>query len=958
MSASVTLKLTDVTLKNTTDTVEVTRTVPEVVIVGIGGPEGPQGPTGATGAGGALGYWGSFYDLTDQSLASITTAQAISIGNTADGNGVTIQNGSEVTFAYAGVYSLTFSIQITNLANSVEKALFWLKLNGTDYPDSSTEIDLQARKSAGDPNRQVLTVNYVAEATAGDYVQVFWAGTSTDLKVESLPAGTSPVSPTVPSIILTATQVMYTQLGPTGPTGPQGPQGPQGDTGAQGPQGAQGAQGFQGDTGPQGPQGFQGPQGPQGFQGPQGDTGPQGAQGPQGFQGPQGDTGAQGPQGFQGPQGAQGAQGFQGDTGPQGDTGAQGATGEGVAAGGTIGQALVKTSATNYDTEWASVGSAARPLLTGGAYLSGSGLVLSGLAGNFVSAPNIAAYQITGDLEYEVWFDSPLVSSGSAQQLIGKYSSNTGVSTNHTRLTLVSLSPQFEWRDSGGTHRGISAGAALPSAANGVKVEFAVATGVAAFYYATNSGRTDWTTLGTPSAFGATTINAGTAALTVGSSVVPNQIFAGGIQRAILKDGIDGTTVFDADFSTQTADALAFTATSGTGIKADGLVLKAYAGQYASTPDAAALWITGDIDIQCKVALTDWTPTARQTLMSQWAATNRGWWLTVETDGKIRLVTSSDGTDSLVGGVSSVATGVSDGAAKWVRVTYDPDNGANRVAEFFLSDDGSTWTQLGTTYTGVATTQGDSTRIVEIGSNSSGALDLLNGTIHRAIIKNGIDGTTVFDADFDAQAPETTSFAESSSNAATVTVNGTNPTVTINTTRYSYGIPEFQALGVGTSAFSANLDVYVPFRVSQPVVVDMFSFEVTTGPASASTTYMAIYNADDDMQPTGSPVATASEAVAASTAGVGVHRVQITPVTLPAGNYLIASNNSTGTTYRNIRGGVAALKADLGTQPFVSLLTSSRTAGTFTSSPEAWSGTGSSNVSWTRVIHLRYKAAT
>jgi hypothetical protein len=193
---------------------------------GPSGPEGPQGvegpigPTGLTGAGGALGYYGSFYDMTDQPLISTTVAQPITLGSTAEANGINIVNGDEITFTYAGTYSLTFSIQITNLSNAIQKAIFWVKTDNVDYPDSATEIDLAPRKSESVANHQVITINYVATAEAGQQVQVYWSGSSTDLKVESLPAGTSPVSPAVPSIILTAVQVMYTQLGPTGATGP------------------------------------------------------------------------------------------------------------------------------------------------------------------------------------------------------------------------------------------------------------------------------------------------------------------------------------------------------------------------------------------------------------------------------------------------------------------------------------------------------------------------------------------------------------------------------------------------------------------------------------------------------------------------------------------------------------------------------------------------------------------
>ena len=52
------------------------------------------------------------------------------------------------------------------------------------------------------------------------------------------------------------------------------------------------------------------------------------------------------------PAGAQGTQGAQGGQGAQGAAGAQGTAGNGVPSGGTQGQALVKNSATNYDTLW------------------------------------------------------------------------------------------------------------------------------------------------------------------------------------------------------------------------------------------------------------------------------------------------------------------------------------------------------------------------------------------------------------------------------------------------------------------------------------------------------------------------------------------------------------------------------------------------------------------------------
>lgn len=56
---------------------------------------------------------------------------------------------------------------------------------------------------------------------------------------------------------------------------------------------------------------------------------------------------------IKGPAGAQGATGPAGATGAQGPQGTQGIPGPGVPVGGANGQALVKKSATDYDTQWA-----------------------------------------------------------------------------------------------------------------------------------------------------------------------------------------------------------------------------------------------------------------------------------------------------------------------------------------------------------------------------------------------------------------------------------------------------------------------------------------------------------------------------------------------------------------------------------------------------------------------------
>lgn len=197
-------------------------------------------------------------------------------------------------------------------------------------------------------------------------------------------------------------------------------------------------------------------------------------------------------------------------------------------------------------------------------------------------------------------------------------------------------------------------------------------------------------------------------------------------------------------------------------------------GDFASTPDAAPLRIVGDIDLRARVAPDDWTPAAMMALVTREKSSTgqASYNLLLTTTGLLKLVWSPDGTGgSSIGCTSSAATGFTDGTIHWVRVTLDVDNGSSNFdCKFWTSSDGSSWSQLGTTQNGSATTSIHAgTEPLTVGIQV--ANDPFAGNVYRAMVLDGIDGTVVFDADFTAETPGTTSFTEDSSNAATVTVN-------------------------------------------------------------------------------------------------------------------------------------------------------------------------------------------
>lgn len=148
--------------------------------------------------------FGSFYDTTTQTAANTTTAYPITFNTSDLTNYVSIASSSQITFSVSGYYNVQFSLQLANYDNASQDIDVWFRKNGTDITNSNTRFGLAPRKSAGDPYHTVGALNFFVSATAGDYVQLVWCTTNTNVKIENYAAGTTPTRPAVPSAIVTA----------------------------------------------------------------------------------------------------------------------------------------------------------------------------------------------------------------------------------------------------------------------------------------------------------------------------------------------------------------------------------------------------------------------------------------------------------------------------------------------------------------------------------------------------------------------------------------------------------------------------------------------------------------------------------------------------------------------------------------------------------------------------------
>jgi hypothetical protein len=77
-------------------------------------------------------------------------------------------------------------------------------VNGTDVPNTNSRVLL----AGGASSETILTVPINIDLNAGDYVEVVYCATNTNVVAEAFPARASPfVAPAVPSIIVNIDQV-------------------------------------------------------------------------------------------------------------------------------------------------------------------------------------------------------------------------------------------------------------------------------------------------------------------------------------------------------------------------------------------------------------------------------------------------------------------------------------------------------------------------------------------------------------------------------------------------------------------------------------------------------------------------------------------------------------------------------------------------------------------------------
>lgn len=497
----------------------------------------------------------------------------------------------------------------------------------------------------------------------------------------------------------------------------------------------------------------------------------------------------------------------------------------------------------------------AHRLLTGQGLIEDNYLYLPGVSGEYPSTPDTPANSIPGDIDIRGRVALADWTPGALNVVASKWSTGQEYisyinSTGNLQLD-VSLSGGNEFPSSS-VALGMVDGDIL-----WVRYTRETGSGDVRFWTAdgaiVNPVADDFVQLGSTISTTAGDLTSSTEPLEVGSFGATDGPLTGAVYRVQIRDGIDGSVEFDADFTNltieeleagtfvessanaavvtlngdewayvrpyphddllapaelllqasdgnkffspkwadrsrrnhhaQNGSAAGADANDALGKRNDGdqyVFLPDTIGNYLSTPDAAALDITGDIDLIARIALDDYTADV-QAIVGKYTTTGnqRSYMLYVRATGTVAILRSSDGVANSV--IASTVTlgsvGISDGQLIWIRATVDVDNGASDADfTFYYSTDATddpdavTWTQLGSVVNfGSTTSFFSGSSIVTMGRRGD-ANDAAGGAFYRAIIKDGIDGTIVFDAALEDAAQPYATFTERANNAV-VTIN-------------------------------------------------------------------------------------------------------------------------------------------------------------------------------------------
>ena len=139
--------------------------------------------------------------LTDQT-GNVAAATAVTFNTDLTGTGISVVASTQITFAVAGTYMLSPSIQFKNTDAADHDATVWFRKNGTNIANSATIVNVP---KAADGGATFFSLSFFDTVTAGQYIEIMWLPEDVDVTIDFIAAGA--IAPAIPAIICPAMRI-------------------------------------------------------------------------------------------------------------------------------------------------------------------------------------------------------------------------------------------------------------------------------------------------------------------------------------------------------------------------------------------------------------------------------------------------------------------------------------------------------------------------------------------------------------------------------------------------------------------------------------------------------------------------------------------------------------------------------------------------------------------------------
>lgn len=147
--------------------------------------------------------YGAFQNDATVTLGATNTPTLVPFGTTDYANGMYSVVGDGLHVQQSGIYNYQFSIQFRNTDTQIHDAFVWLRKNGDDVTSTMSAFSITQRHGGVD-GYVIGAANFFIDMNQGDYVEMWWAASSVQIEMYSIPAITSPyVRPLSPAVVAT-----------------------------------------------------------------------------------------------------------------------------------------------------------------------------------------------------------------------------------------------------------------------------------------------------------------------------------------------------------------------------------------------------------------------------------------------------------------------------------------------------------------------------------------------------------------------------------------------------------------------------------------------------------------------------------------------------------------------------------------------------------------------------------